>query len=339
MMKIQHKQTEEIRNISRNTWETTPEYQNLRNLWKVLDEGDAVTLIWIEETGEHKELGFFDRDHAVRMVKMDSTRCYIKESKSQRIMYDESETTNQVPKPVLIKVLCSNCKNITKHRVLFSIKRNDKGDMGDGDWIYWCDEEQIIECLGCENLSFRIEKSNSEDYDEEHNNIVTELVYPKRSVETWPEKVFSNVPYNLRRVYRETIDCFNNDLLTLCGAGLRDLVEGLCNENDIKFGEEEIIAKKTGLKNIKKQKDLRGKIIGLYQKGFLTKQSADVLHEHRFLGNESVHELYAPYKNDLIIAIKIIEHVLDNVYEIPVNGMQLEQRRLKRSKKTLLNIL
>ncbi|GAA4448673.1 hypothetical protein GCM10023189_06880 [Nibrella saemangeumensis] len=69
-------------------------------MWKVLDEGDPVTLIWIEDTGEHKELGLYDRDHAIRMIKRDSTKCYIKEddSESQPTIDRESELINQILK-------------------------------------------------------------------------------------------------------------------------------------------------------------------------------------------------------------------------------------------------
>lgn len=80
MVKIQHKQTKEIREVARNTWETAKEYVDLRNLWLILDEGDPVKMIEINKlTGEHKEFGNFDRDHAERMVKMDSSQYYYKE--------------------------------------------------------------------------------------------------------------------------------------------------------------------------------------------------------------------------------------------------------------------
>ena len=57
------------------------------------------------------------------------------------------------------------------------------------------------------------------------------------------------------------------------------------------------ITKKNGTKVVKRFKNLEGKIAGLYEKGFLTKKSSTILHEHRFLGNEAVHELSQPSKD------------------------------------------
>ncbi len=125
------------------------------------------------------------------------------------------------------QVICTQCKIHTKHKVLSSVDQSGTDDMGYDGWFYWKSHFQIIECQGCENVSFRSEHSNSEEHYEDGE--VNELIYPKRGKDTWVVKDFLNIPFNLRRIYRETIDCYNNDNLTLCGAGVRGLVEGLCN--------------------------------------------------------------------------------------------------------------
>jgi membrane carboxypeptidase/penicillin-binding protein PbpC len=93
MVKIQHNQTGETRDVSRTVWETGQEYQRLRKLWSVLEEGDPVTVIWIGDTGEETELGLFDRDHAIRMIKANNKRCYIKPDEKA---VSESELINKV---------------------------------------------------------------------------------------------------------------------------------------------------------------------------------------------------------------------------------------------------
>lgn len=230
----------------------------------------------------------------------------------------------------ILQVFCLTCKNTNRHKVLTSVDQSGKESMGYDGWFYWNSDYQIIECQGCGNISFRNESSNSEEYDEEgyHSN---ELIYPKRTSDTWNTKDFFNIPYNLRRIYRETIDCYNNENLTLCGAGARALVEGLCKENGIIDGEVEY-TKANGSIETKRVDNLQGKINGLYEKGKLTKENAEILHEHRFLGNTAIHNLSAPIKEELTLALEIIEHVFDNLYEIPQKALQLKQKRILKQK-------
>ena len=74
----------------------------------------------------------------------------------------------------------------------------------------------------------------------------------------------------------------------------------------------------------------------MYEKGILTKRNADILHEHRFLGNEALHELTQPSKDELALAIQIIEHILEHIYELLDKAAELhaqtERRRNKEAK-------
>jgi hypothetical protein len=229
-----------------------------------------------------------------------------------------------------LKVLCSSCKNDTKHKVLTSI--NEKGiDALDNDYYdyKWHTDYEIIQCLGCESVTFRTRSTNSADYDFKGGTLETILLYPRRSNNTLPLKNYMNVPLNLQRIYRETIDSYNYANLTLCGAGVRALVEGICKENGITGGNVEF-TKKDGTIGIIRKTNLQGKINGLHESGKLTTQNADILHEHRFLGNEAVHELSSPSKEDLALAIEIIENVFDTLYEIPKKGLKLKRKRLRQ---------
>ena len=53
----------------------------------------------------------------------------------------------------------------------------------------------------------------------------------------------------------------------------------------------------------------------------------DILHEHRFLCNEAIHELKTPSKEDLRLAIEIVENVFETLYGIPKKGMKLKKNR------------
>jgi Domain of unknown function (DUF4145) len=234
----------------------------------------------------------------------------------------------------IVKVVCISCKNVNRHKVISSVDQSGKEIMEEeyDYWYYWSKNYQIIECQGCGTISFRTESSNSEECNNEDGEpYMTELVYPKRTIDSWNAKDFFNLPYNLRRIYRETIDCYNNENLTLCGAGVRALVEGLCKENNIEGGEIEI-KHENGTVTKKRVDSLQGKINGLYEKGVLPKESAEILHEHRYLGNYAIHDLTSPNKDELSLAIEILEHLFDNIYEIPHKANQLKFKRLSKPK-------
>ena len=57
-----------------------------------------------------------------------------------------------------------------------------------------------------------------------------------------------------------------------------------------------------------------------------------MLHQHRYLGNEAVHELKAPSSDELRLAIEIIEHVVEQLYEIPQKAVALKRTIAERKK-------
>lgn len=226
-----------------------------------------------------------------------------------------------------MKAFCIQCKGETNHTVLHEAKKtyNNEEIWAEGIW-------QIIECNGCEDVSFREVWKNSEDIDPLEGHPVENVkLYPIRSKNTLPIKKFYNVPYKVRNIYREMIDAFNNGMFILCSGGLRATIEGICNNKGIIEGPIEIVKK--GATIIQRKKDLRGKIGGLFEKGLLTKQHAEILHEHRFLGNEALHSLDQPTIEELKIAIEIVEHTLDNLYELTEKVSDLRFKKQKRTNK------
>lgn len=128
-------------------------------------------------------------------------------------------------------------------------------------------------------------------------------------------------------LYREAIDCYNNNCLTLCALGLRAVIEGTCADQDVEDGP---VKKPDG--SIVRKKNLEGRISGLCEKGVLTEKNSTILHEHRYLGNEAAHELAEPSREELELAIEIIEHVLDSLYEVPQKAENLRFYKSRRRK-------
>ncbi len=238
------------------------------------------------------------------------------------------------------KAFCATCKSETNHLVAQSVDVTggevvrygpDENDQASVDWS---DRYQIIQCLGCDTFSFCHRNWFSEAQEHygsnDYNDGTTTWLYPQRGKDVLTAKEFYNAPRNLRAIYKEIITCFNNDSPVLCAAGLRAAIEGLCAAHGITNGPVET-KKADGSVEVNRRENLEGKISGLSEKGLLTMQSADILHEHRYMGNEAVHELSRPSDENLTIAIEIIEHTFESLYEIPEKAEALRKNRTKRT--------
>jgi hypothetical protein len=239
------------------------------------------------------------------------------------------------------RAFCASCKNETNHVVAQSVDTAGSEPIhygpgeNDRDSIDWIDRYQIIQCSGCDTFSFRHKNwfSEAQEYygPNDYNDGSTTVLYPQRSKDILNAKDFYNVPKNLRAIYKEVVNCFNGDSPVLCAAGLRATIEGLCAENGVTGGPVKVMTK-GGAVEEKRKDNLEGKISGLCEKGILTEKSAEILHEHRYLGNSAVHELSRPGEDDLRLAIEIVEHVLESLYEIPEKAGVLRANRAKKKK-------
>jgi hypothetical protein len=218
-----------------------------------------------------------------------------------------------------LKIQCSECRGKRMHLVLQSIDTS-LTEYANEDVYPSGDNYQIIQCQGCETISFRHLHSNYYNYPDVDE---TEILYPKKRL----SKKDFNVQKELKRIYQETIECFNNEVYTLCAAGLRTIIEGICEEQGIKKGPV-IEQQKDGSSKTVQKYNLEGKISGLSDKNILTRKEADILHELRLLGNKAAHQLSQPSPKDLTLAIEIIEHMLETLYEIPEKAKELRNRHL-----------
>ncbi|MTC44440.1 DUF4145 domain-containing protein [Providencia sp. wls1922] len=230
-----------------------------------------------------------------------------------------------------VREVCGRCHRETNHEVVVSYEKNGEENYGGGDIINWYGSFQVIQCKGCDDLSFREEHFFSEDvhqiFEDEWDDGTRITLYPKRTEYTRTTKDLMNVPLKLRNIYVESIEAFNNDSFILTAVGLRALVEGICSFLKISGG---LILSSTGDEIFKK--NLEGKIFGLSQKGHLTEAGAKFLHEHRFMGNAAVHSLERPSRQDLSIAIELLEHALDAIFELPAKAEELEESRKRRNR-------
>jgi hypothetical protein len=107
-------------------------------------------------------------------------------------------------------------------------------------------------------------------------------------------------------------------------------MEAVCVEKGIIDGPVER-PKKGGGTEIVRKSDLRGKIEGMKEKLVISATDAEAFHACRFLGNDAVHELLRPTSSELILAIEIVEHTLESVFEVPMKTDEV--KAIKRSRK------
>ena len=199
-------------------------------------------------------------------------------------------------------IICRECSRDTSHLIVASFDESGSEELGGGHSIDWNLKNQIIQCLGCETVSFRTVQTCSEeqDYDYEGNSYYPETIkyYPGRAkgIKALEDNL---LPYKIRGIYKETILSIENGQYVLAGIGIRAIIETICKE-----------VKAEG-------KDLFHKINWLKVKSVVTEHGAETLHKLRVLGNDAAHEVKAHNSAQLELAMKIIEHMLDGTYIIP----------------------
>lgn len=248
---------------------------------------------------------------------------------------DKKEITEDESKGSILKAHCSSCEKITKQKVLQSIDENGSANSHNypHDDFHWLDEYQIIQCQGCENIGFRHYHTDSEDYYVADGGEVigTEKIYPRTNKPARVKMEFFYLPQQLESIYNETLNSLNGNNHLLGAGGVRALVEGLCKERGIPGSK--MVTGKDGSTH-RRFKDLKEKINELVQKGHLTQENADILHELRYMGNSALHELEPPTQDDLILGIEIMENTFTTVYELPGKVKGLKAKRLKKESKS-----
>lgn len=202
-----------------------------------------------------------------------------------------------------VEVACVTCSGKTAHAPLVSV--HVRGSDGDGGHSFeWHNEHQIVQCLGCKSLSYRVVSSNSEEYYYDENEecvyVETEKLYPPRleGVKGLGEETIY-LPQKVRQIYEETRTALSVQAPVLAAIGLRALLETVCKEKEAVGG------------------DLFKRLDSLVEKRILTPMSASILHRIRTLGNAAAHEVKPHTDRQLALAMDIVEHLLKDVYILP----------------------
>ena len=201
------------------------------------------------------------------------------------------------------KFPCKKCSFETNHKIVASYTESGSEDCGRGNSYEWAEHNQIIQCLGCDEISFRLCAYNSEDIEhdyEDGNSYSTATVtyYPGRVVGS---KIIDHwsLPWGIGKIYKEARSAVENELLIIGGIAIRALLEAIC----------------TDLKAV--GRNLVVKIDNLKERSLVTQEGVETLHKIRLLGNHAAHRAQAHPKDQLFLALEVIEHILIGSYLIP----------------------
>lgn len=227
---------------------------------------------------------------------------------------DEISNREELDKSVgkIYKVPCSSCDLKTNHVVVKSVENYWSQSDYSSYEISGLEKFEIVKCQGCENYSFRLTTSNSEDvtYDERTGEIEyleDEHIYPNRLEGRKQLHSAYYLPSEIQSIYKETHGALCSKSNILAGAGIRTIAESVCKEKGAQGA------------------NLEKKIDNLSTKGVLTSQEAATLHSTRILGNRTVHEIIAPTDEELDVAMDIVENIIKTVYIIPRKAERLKK--------------
>ena len=164
---------------------------------------------------------------------------------------------------------------------------------------------QIWECLGCDQLTFVQSSWNSDEVEPE------ETIYPERTKRLLRPKRYRRLSLFLQGIYEETVSAFNARCWILAAAGLRALLEGICDDKGLGPRRQSLDKKVESLK------------------GYVAGTVVDNLHALRFMGNEALHRLSTPDPKDLALAIEVMEDVMNAIYDLDYKSADL-YRRVRR---------
>lgn len=171
----------------------------------------------------------------------------------------------------------------------------------DSEYEYRVDTfHQVLRCKGCKTLSFRkvvVDYESSYPVDDGEWHVPKDIFdFPrvlkghKKLGDLW------EIPKLVREIYTQSLHAVRDGSNILAGIGLRATVEAICNEQSIQG------------------RTLDKRIDGLAKAGLISQRDAERLHAIRFLGNDAAHEIRASSESNLLIALRIIEHLQVTLY-------------------------
>lgn len=206
------------------------------------------------------------------------------------------------------KLYCNRCGQTTNH-----IQHGEHIKVE--DWVSkegWQDiaTAELYVCAGCEEPTLMVTETGNyypEDFESRPD------YYPPRNLAHRRIQGFQKIPKQLGTIYRETVRALNSDSLLLCAIGLRTLLEGVCDDKQVRG------------------KTLEEKIDRLSQ-FFPSSNITDSLHGFRFSGNEAAHELVPLTREEAVVALDVMEGLLNYLYDLDYKASLIKHAQKQGSR-------
>lgn len=201
------------------------------------------------------------------------------------------------------KCLCLKCKVEINHEILVNIRKHTIYE--EECYVRVYEFFKILKCINCSEISFRHKSMNPDDVSIVGENIYGEPVreeysdtctYPTRDIDTVASQKFQNIlPEEIYQTYEEVICSLNNKMPLLTGLGLRTLLEQVIKY----FGHSD---------------DLVKILCTFEQEGFIATKQRKLMDEIRDLGNDAAHRAESKSHNKLILYLKVLENLIDQLF-------------------------
>ncbi len=207
-------------------------------------------------------------------------------------------------------VSCNACLRSTRHNIRFELRHGESDDVNQ---IYVGTDYQVLECLGCGNITFRTRGWSSDEQDED-GQLYRDTYYPpliSRKKPAW----FDVLPQNIKSVLNEVYIALHADSYYLATVGARTVVDLLIVDKIGDVGS------------------FKEKIKKLKADGHITTEEGDLVEAVIEAGNASAHRGHAPNQSDLKHVMDILESLLDKLYIAERRQKQLADKAAALKKK------
>ena len=195
------------------------------------------------------------------------------------------------------KAHCNRCGPLRSHEIIGVHRRSwhDRRDHVDGGSDF-----EMIKCCGCDEVSLRETRWNSECVDE-NGYETSEVYYPPakiRSEPRWLSKFdeLSQGNSEISEILVEIYRALQAECLRLATMGIRALLENIMIANSGDKGS------------------FRANIVAFEQGGFVSRTQRKFLETVIEAGHATMHRAFSPSRSDLIAILDITESIVESVY-------------------------
>jgi hypothetical protein len=192
-------------------------------------------------------------------------------------------------KPEKIEYIhCNECKRETKHKQLYEHVHSGSDEINEFFSFDWRNTYTMLECLGCENVTMKEIKCNSEMFSEDGEEV---YFYPPRTARNLPEWT-PELSVDQSSLMEEIYIALHAGCNRIAIMGVRALLDNFMTEKVGDIGGFKV------------------KLDKLQETGFLSEKHRAILDVALEAGNATTHRKFSPDKETVNMVMDIIENLL-----------------------------